>query len=388
MAKNKVIIVRSFRYDSYDLAVAFNNVAKEMFGQDPFVGTRERLWLPRYPVTFSKVKVGPDQEVKIALGQMEIRGVDGEFVLDGSNIQALINRNETAKVETFLDKISARLKTASIYKGKAITSSRDFIDLGKVKPDLLVYNQKVWEELKDNLWVLLEKTDQCRHAGLCIRRKVLFQGKFGVGKTMAALVTAKLAVNNGFTVFYLEPTLPNVSGTVEFMLQVATKYPPALLVIEDFDREQRAGDFYGLGKLAAAIDGMTSKNSEIVIVFTTNFKDKIAAGLQRPGRIDKIIDFNIFTSQDISQLLKIVIPKDYISADINWEKVSNSVSHMTPAFIGEGIGIGATLAAINRAKKGDKPLVTEEILIQIAEGLQGQHKACEAAEQLGFSSDR
>lgn len=388
MAKDRIVIMRAFEYDPIDLAVAFNNVAKEMFGSDPFFGTKDRFWLSRNPVAFSMAKVGLNQEAKIALGEMKIGDVNGEFVLEGSGIQACVDKRETVKVESFLGKIEAKLKTASIYKGKAVTSSRGFMDLSKVNLDLLVYNDAVSGELADNLWVLIEKTDQCRQAGVRIRRKVLFQGRFGTGKTVAALITAKKAVENGFTVFYLEPTSPDVSGSIEFMLQVAKKYPPTLLIIEDFDREQRSGDFHAMGRMMAAVDGMTSKDSEIVVVFTTNFKDKIAGGFQRPGRIDKTISFNAFTPQDTERLLKVVVPPEYLGPSINWEKVSCAISHMTPAFIGEGIGVGATLAAISRANKGERPVVTEEILLRVSEGLQDQHKACEAAEQVGFSQSK
>lgn len=385
MAKEKVAISRVFEYDPFDLAVAFNNVAKKMFGQDPFASTKNSFWSPRIPVAFSKVKVGLNQEEKVAIGQMKIKSVDGIFVLEGSVIQALVSKSETVKVESFLDAVQENLKIASLYKGKAITSSRGFMDLSRVNGDQLVYNDRVFKELSDNLWVLIDKTDQCRQAGVRIRRKLLFQGRFGTGKTMAALVTAKKAIKNGFTVFYLEPTDLDVSGAIEFMLQMAKKYPPALLIIEDFDREQRLGDFHAMGKTMAAIDGMTSKNSEIIVIFTTNFKDKIAGGFQRPGRIDKTISFNPFTSQDTERLLKVVIPSECLDSKINWERVSVAISHMTPAFIGEGIGIGATLAAISGANNRDKPVVTEEILLQVSEGLQDQHKACEAAEQIGFS---
>ena len=363
MAKDRIVIVRSFEYDSIDLAVAFNNVAGDVFGRDPFYGTKDRFWMSRNPVAFSTVKVGLNQEAKIAIGRMKIRGVDGEFILDGSSVQALVNKNETVKVESFLDKVKANLKTASLYKSKAVTSSRGFMDLSKVNLGQLVYNDRVFGELADNLWVLIEKTEQCRRAGVRIRRKILFQGRFGTGKTMAALVTAKKAVENGFTVFYLEPTNPDVSGAIEFMLQVAKKYPPALLIIEDFDREQRSGDFHAMGKTMAAIDGMTSKDSEIIVV-------------------------NSFTPQDTERLLKVVVPSEYLGSDINWEKVSGATSHMTPAFIGEGIGVGATLAAISRASNGERPIVTEEILLQVSEGLQDQHKACETAEQMGFSQSK
>ena len=387
MAKNKTVIVRDFEYDPFDVAVAFNHVVNEMFGNNPFSSMKMSFWTPQVPLTRINVKVGLNEEVEVVTGSMKIRGIDGKFNLEGPTVQALVYQSEINKVEDFLNRVRARLKTASIYKGKAVTSSRGFMDLSKVNLGLLVYNHKVWEELTDNLWVLIEKTNQCRRAGVRIRRKVLLQGKFGSGKTMAALVTAKKAVENGFTVFYLEPTLPKMSGAVEFMLEVAKKYPPAILIIEDFDREQRSGDFHGMGQLMAAIDGMTSKDSETMVVLTTNFKDKISGGLQRPGRIDKMINFNPFTPQDTERLLKVVIPTAYLDPGIDWEKVSSSTSHMTPAFIGEGVGVGATLAAISKAKNGNNPVVTEAILLQVAEGLQDQHRACEAAEKVGFKSE-
>ena len=192
MTKEKVVIVRGFEYDSIDLAVAFNNTAKAMFGPDPFFGTKDKFWLPRNPVAFSTVKVGLNQEEKIVMGQMRIKGIEGDFVLDGSTIQAFVDKNEIAKAESFMDNVKTSLKTTSLYKGKAVTSSRGFMDLSKVDLDALVYNPRVLQELKDNLFVLMQKTEQLRRDGVRIRRKVLFQGRFGTGKTMAALVAANL----------------------------------------------------------------------------------------------------------------------------------------------------------------------------------------------------
>lgn len=389
MTKDRVVVVRGFEYDAFDLAVAFNNVAKERFGEDPFTGVKDRWYLERNPVVFLKVKTGLNQGVKVASGQMAIRGVNGEFTLEGNGVQALVAKDEVPKVESFLDAVKARLKTASIYRSKMVTSSRGFIDLDKIDFSRLVYNKKVLEELGDNLWVLIEKMAQCREVGRPINRKVLFQGKYGVGKTMAVLLTSKKALENGFTVFYLEPTISDASGAVEFMLQVSRRYSPSLLIIEEFDREQRlGGDYNGMSRMMTAIDGVMSKGSEIIVVFTTNHKDKIAAGFQRPGRIDKIINFSVFTAEDAEHLLRTVIPSEFIDPNINWTKVSNAVCHMTPAFIGEGVGVGSTLTAVNRAKNGDEPLVTEEIIFHVFEGLQDQHKACEAIEQTGFSQSK
>lgn len=383
MSQNREIILRQFECDSHDLAVAFNHVAKQKFNPDPFFGIKERWWLSRNPVAYASVKTALNQETKVPFGLMKIRGIDGEFNIEGSAIQAFVDKRQVLVVESFFTEIKKHLESASIYKGRAITSSRGFMDLSGINFDSLVYNSRVFKELNENLWVLIEKTRECREAGASIQRKVLLEGKFGTGKTMAILLTAKKAIENGFTFLYVEPTAPDISQAIEFMIRVTKRYKPTVLAIEDFDREQRAGDPYAMSRLMMAIDGMLSKDSEIIIVFSTNFKDKIAGGFKRPGRIDKTINFNTFSPADAEQLLRIVIPENYLCQNINWNKVGDKSSVMTPAFIRE-VGTGSVLAGISRAKKGETPLVTEEILLKVIEGLQDQHKACEAVDQMGF----
>ncbi len=383
MGRNKEIIVSQFEYDGYDLAVAFNHVAQKRFGPDPYVGVKMKWWHFRDPVTFVSIKTGLNQEVKVPIRTMRIPGINSEFNIDGPTIHAFVDKSHVSTVENFLAEVKNHLETASIYKGKAITSSRGFLDLSGINFDALVYNERVLRELNENLWVLIEKTEECLRAGASINRKVLFEGKFGTGKTLAILLTAKKAIENGFTFFYVEPTASDISKAVEFMIAITRKYKRTVLAIEDFDREQRAGDPYAVGRLMMAIDGMLSKDSETIILYSTNFSDKIAGGFKRPGRVDKTVSFNTFNSVDAERLLKIVIPPGFICPKINWDKIGNTSSRMTPAFVKE-VGTGSVLAGISRAKKGETPVVTEDILLNVIEGLEGQHRACEAAQQLGF----
>ncbi len=382
MAKDRIHLIHSFEHDPYDVATAFKRVTEEMFGADQFIGIKQRFWLPSVPVSFTSVNVGVSQEVKVIMGSFRVKAIDGDFNLEESTLQAIVNKSEVKKVEDFLAKVKKSLEISSIYRGKALTSAREFMDLSAINPDLLVYNSRILRELKENLWVLIEKKEECKAAGAQIQRKVLFEGKYGTGKTMALLATAKKAVENGFTFIYLEPTLADVSGIINRMLKLCQKYQPSILAIEDFDREQRVGDVFAVGRLMTAIDGVLSKDAETIIILTTNFKDKIAGGFKRPGRIDKTINFNIFESEDAARLLQIVIPVHFQSLSIDWSVVGKAASHMTPAFIKE-VGTGSKLAAISRAGKGKNPMVTQEILLNVIEGLQDQHKACE--EQFGFS---
>lgn len=385
MAKNKELIVFGFEHDPHDVAVAFSLIAKKRFGPDPFIGIKRKFFLEREPVTYITVKTGLKQSSKVAIGFMEIRGIKGLFHLEQSMVEAFVDKTEVQNVEIFLAEVKNHLETASLYKGKAVTSLRGFLDLSQINFDALVYNERVLGELNENLWVLIEKTEQCRNAGAPIQRKVLFEGKFGTGKTMALLYTAKKAVEHGFTFFYVEPTAPDISQAIEFMIRLTEKYKPTVLAIEDFDREQRLGDQFAMSRLMTAIDGVLSKDNETIIVLTTNFHDKIAGGFKRPGRIDKIINFNTFKADDAVSLLSKVIPANFLGRDIDWNKIGKASCVMTPAFIKE-VGTGSVLAAISRAKDGALPKVTEEVLLNVIAGLQEQHKSCEAASHLGFQA--
>ena len=391
MERDKELIIRSFEYDPFDVAVAFKTVVDKEFGSDPFIGAKTKWWHVRGPVPFTSVRTGPNLTVKVVVGEFEVRQL-GFFSIQESVIQAVVGKTDSQRVERFLDEVERKLKSASIYKGKFVTFTErgpEFHNIENVDFSKLIYNPRVERELNEHLLVLIEKTAECKADGLLIQRKVLFEGRFGTGKTMALLLTIKKALENGLTVFYLNPTVQNVAAAIPPMLKLSKKYSPALLAIEDFDREQEGyGDRSSTTqKIMTAIDGVLSKDAETIIVLTTNFGNKIKGGFKRPGRIDKVINFDIFDIDDAKKLLRTAIAQDLLSPSIDWEKVGSACSHMAPAFI-RGISDTAKLAARSRAKTGEKPLITENILLDAIEGLQAQHKACEDEMQMGFSQNR
>jgi len=388
MASERVHLIRSFEFDGNDLLVAFKRAVDKVFGPDALIGEKLRWWQPRGPVPFTFVKTGSNQKIKVVTGGFDIRGL-GQFMIDESTVQVVVKKEDVQRTENFLDEVGRILNSESIYKGKTITSAREFFNIGAVDFSRLNYNPQVEKELNEHLFVLLERTAECRADGLPIQRKVLFEGKFGTGKTMAALLTVKKAIENGFTCFYMDPTQHDVSTAIPFMLRLCKKYMPAVLVIEDFDREQDSyrGDGGMLAKIMVAIDGVLSKDSEIIIVLTTNFGTKVKGGFKRPGRIDKVINFDVFSADDANNLLRLSIPDNYLSPDINWDRVGNACSHMAPAFI-RGIADTAKLAARSRAGTSQTPIITQDILLSAIEGLQAQHKACEAEMRMGFSQNK
>lgn len=392
----KVTVRRMFDYDPLDLAVNFYNVVTDQFGADPFLGLRRRF--RTVPVQYMTVKVGPGQEGNIVVGGFKIKNMKGEFFLDGNTVDSVVDKEEKSRVEGLLAAVDRRLQTSSLYRGKpvaiawrafkdAVMPYGDFLEGINISSDSLVYNPKVLQDLKDQVWTVLQKSDLCRRNGIRLQRKILLSGKFGSGKTMAAILTMKIALENGWTPFYLVPTPQIDTGMlINYAMDISKKYTPAVLILEDIDREQRMGDKFVLGGLMNKLDGILSKNSEILVIMTTNHNDRIAGGLQRPGRIDRIINFDQFDSQDIERLLKLVIPGDMLDANINWDIVAEEARDYPPAFLNNGVATSAKLMAISRSDN-DKPFpINQEMLVQICRDLRGQYQACMKELQMGFSA--
>lgn len=167
------------------------------------------------------------------------------------------------------------------------------------------------------------------------------------------------------------------------MLAFARHYQPAVVAFEDLDHEQRDWDKFALNKLMTSIDGVESKSSQVLIIMTTNHLDKIAAGLQRPGRIDKVVHFDVFSADDIKELLQKIIPTTFLDEHIDWSVVAQSCTDYAPVFVAE-VGISAKLMAISEAGK-DGPRVTQEMLLEVSNDLRAQHKACNVKEGAGFN---
>lgn len=374
-------VVRIFEYcDTNDLAVAFTRVMEQEFGKDPF----RRAWVAWYKrapaATFMTVKTGPNNEVTRAVrGTIGVKGVKGFFEVGGEEGQPVLSarvlKREQLKVEGLFVRVQEHLKTKSIYKGKVFTSGRNFIDLSNVDLTNLVYNAKVHRELKAYVWTPLEKPERCLKAGIPPQRKILFAGPFGGGKTMAVLLTARIATQRGWTVIYLEPTIQQASGAIPFLMEFARKYQPTLVIIDDVDREQREGDQFAFGRILSAVDGTLTKDGQVMVLMTTNYPEKLASGIQRPGRIDRVIDFGLFTPSDGVKLLQAIIPDESIGPDIQWSQVENSCRDYMPAFVNE-VATSAKLLAISETEDDQTIMVTEEMLVTAANDLRKQHEAC------------
>ncbi len=382
--------VRGYEYDLHDLSVAFYRVACRRYGEDAIRGVvTGRVFRHRSPVSFFSIKTGVNEETKGIQGLVMVDDLARAFGVGGEGGVPIISvfqiKTEHRKeVEVFLAEIEEQLKTASIYKGKALDINRDFLDLSAVRSEKIIYPVEVERDLEAHVWSFMRKRDLCVAADIPPQRKVLLAGPYGSGKTITAFRTAQIAVECGRTFIYLPPTAEGSSRAIDMVYQFARRYQPAAVFIEDIDREQRHEDSFTFGRILAAIDGLHSKGTQILTVMTANRWEKLAGGMQRPGRTDKIIDFSKFGPVDAIRLLQETIPVPMRSATINWDAVGEACEDFTAAFVRE-VGTSAKLLAISDAKNS-QPSVTEQMLVLAAKGLRAQHDRC--SEDLGFGSNR
>ncbi|MDP3954592.1 MAG: ATP-binding protein [bacterium] len=380
-------IEKTFSYDLDDLAVSFFRAVEDKFGKSKFQGIKVGL-VKRVPITYKLVKVDIDKDTQVVVGDVEVGGIKGFFRIGGEKgepiLYAYVKKIHMQEVRNLFESVSHNLEHSSIYKNKAFSlPGRNFINLSDISEDMVTYNESVLSELKAKVWAFLEQGDRCLEFGLKLQSKILFLGQFGSGKSLAALITAKKAVKNKWTFVYLEPTIQSASSMLDAVIKFSRIYQPVVVLIEDFDREQRSGNTFAVGRIMSAMDDITTKDDEILILMTSNYPDKIEPGIQRPGRIDECIDFGVFKQEDAKKLLVKLIPPDMLSPAIDWKKVLASCEGYMPSFVVR-MGESAKLLAISESN-GSEPVVTDAMLINAAEKLRKRHNTCSVA--LGFQKD-
>lgn len=334
-----------------DAALALHKAIERTYG---FVSqeSRPRGWSIIPPET-----VGIESElgkiVQIPWGRMTFHGVKGYVetgvtFVDNSPVMRLygvLRKGDQDKIEKLVLLTKEILRNESIYRGKAINIDFDdinpddpkfdpmkapkFIDLSKVKFDDLVLSASIYEQVEANLFVPIRDTQGTRDMEVSLRRSILLAGPYGTGKSLTALVTALLCVQNNWTYIYIDD-LKQLPQALAF----AKNYGPAVLFGEDIDRITEGERDEELDEYLNSLDGINGKHDEIMTVFTTNNIDNIHPAMMRPGRTDAII---LIEPPDAMATMKLLhkYGGNTISVDEDLTKVSNMLAGQTPAIVRE-----------------------------------------------------
>ncbi|XP_058203166.1 AAA-ATPase At2g18193-like [Rhododendron vialii] len=173
--------------------------------------------------------------------------------------------------------------------------------------ETLAMDPELKKTIIDDLGRFLKRKDFYKKVGKAWKRGYLLYGPPGTGKSS---LIAAMANYLNFDVYDLELTSLNSNSELTRILVSTTNR--SILVIEDVDcsvemQDRKAGTTgrpydpntkLTLSGLLNFIDGLWSScGDERIIIFTTNYRDRLDPALLRPGRMDMHIHMSYCTSQ-------------------------------------------------------------------------------------------
>lgn len=370
---------RSFNYRPLDGAHAFQAAMKKTFGSVGIGKARPAtLFSPERPPQMRTIETGVNTTAQVPWGEVYFPMFDATFALGASmdrekgilfDLAVDAPKKYRKHMDAFFQVVEAELRNHSIYKGKAITGADDpgYVDLSKIDPKRVIYSNSVLTQLDTNLWSLLKHTKLMQTLGLPLKRAVLLEGPYGTGKTLAGTLTAKEAVEHGWTFILCRSGQDNLFDT----LKTAQLYAPAVVWFEDIDTLARGGTEEEISKLLDALDGAQNKGHAVVAGFTTNHVETLQKGVLRPGRLDAVIHIGQLDAPGYEKLVKSLIP-EHLLGEINYDEVVDAMRDFMPAFVTESIN-NALRYTITRTNGHPEKVETTDI-VNAADGLREQHK--------------
>lgn len=382
----KFQFTRTFNYRPMDGANAFNEAMKKMWGSAGVGKAIQTFFGPIKPQMIT-VDTSPTTKVQVPWNRVNFSPLEADFYLDDTwsenfgtvfELSVEAPRKYRAHIDAFFTLIEEELRTNSIYRGKAITGAQvpEFIDLSSVDPEMVIYSEDVLVQLETNMWSLLRYTDTIRtQTNMPLKRAVLMEGPYGTGKTLAGMLTAKEAVENGWTFLLARPQKDNLQE----VLKTAQLYAPAVVWFEDIDQVADGGSYKSVSGLLDALDGVTTKHKEILAGFTTNFIDRIHKGVLRPGRLDAVIHVGGLDRQGFEKLVRVTLPKGVLESDVDFDAVAEAFEGFVPAFATEAINRSVRYSMTRNNGKIGK--ISTADLVNAANGLRPQLEQMEKAQE-------
>jgi len=376
-----VVVERTFKYRPLDGAHATYQMLKQYFGYAQ--AHKDRFGPPPNEVTISvgfvdgvEKMITVPFDTKMVLPSLK----NGTLYITSTQprggglalfkLQAAVMKMHEKYVKGFFDEVDRYLVEHSIYRGKCFNSKGGFVDTDKINPDTFVYTEEAWAQLAT--WVLSPMRDRALLAsrGFDGKRATLVSGQYGGGKTGFGRIAAKSAVANGWSAIMCE-----VGDDPFEMIELAKLYAPCFFFCEDVDQIVSLRDERQIARLLDVIDGAAAKDMQLSALFTTNFKEKIPAGMFRPGRFHRVIEVGPMDRPGVEKLARIVCGTE-LADDVDFDQVYEATKGYMPAFVREGLE-GAVRYSIALHQEV-RPISTKDLVFSL-DSLRPQHDMLMAA---------
>ncbi len=358
---------RNYRYRPWDGAAAADRAIRILTGTSG-VGKIIRSFFGDTPPMRITINVDVNETNSVPWGRLNIPLFEGDIDFGTHKdpeygmlfrLTADVPKKYEAEVNGFFDLVQQELEERSIYKGKAFTGAEEpeFVDISSVDPEKVIYSDDVMEQMEAHLWSTLKYPEAMRAHGIPLKRSVLFHGPYGSGKTLGGMVTAQVAVENGWTFIICRPGKDNPFD----VLQTAQLYAPSVVFIEDIDTYSRSTGMSRdtMSELLDKFDGIQAKGNDILNVMTTNHEESITKGMLRPGRLDALIEIAHLDLGGMTRMVHSMIPADKLD-NVNFEEVFEVMEGYLPAFVSESV-TRAQKASIVRGDGKLLPLNTADL---------------------------
>lgn len=366
--EEKVALTSKFNVFPWDGANALDVVLTRTYGWTPAEATPG--FFGDQPPKMINIDVDLGKTKTVPWGRFSLPGIKGYIetgvAWEGDRLVFAINgtvtRNDESAVKKLFADVANELKVGSIYRGKAIKmrfkdNDGDMLPMPEPKfldttvdENGLIYPETVMNAVNTSLFTPIRRWKDLKANGIAIKRGVLLGGVFGTGKTLAAKVASKLAVENGVTYLYV-PRADELSHAVEFAKQYS-ETEPCVIFCEDIDRALGGDRSVEIDDILNIVDGIDTKNSNIIIVLTTNNLDGINQAMLRPGRLDAVIDVLPPDAQAAEKLVRLY-GGAAIESDLDLTEVGKILNGTIPAIIAEVVK-RAKLSQLARLKPGQK----------------------------------
>jgi len=339
---------RTFNVFPWEGSMALERAIKDIQGFTTEVAVES--WFGTTPPSRISIPVSLTETREIIWGRMQISPDGGWLhtsgVMEDDRVKFQVQGEYRKKHDHLVQKIIAKMQhyiwTEPFYSGRALTMSfREdngesrampsitFYNFDSPEVDALTFSDHIEQLVGANIYAPIVNRAACKLAGIPFKRGVLLAGKYGTGKTLLARKVAKFCVESKTTFIYIK----HVAELPE-AIQFARQYQPAVIFAEDVDRVVGGQDrTEEIDDVLNTLDGIDSKNTDVMVVLTTNHLENINTAMLRPGRIDVLVEV---TPPDAKAALRLVrVYGKGLVEDGELNRLSHELSGLIPAVIRE-----------------------------------------------------